>query len=169
MYRIPDAPLTARFLALYSLAPQRAGPRHVMLPLAGLWWHNVLAGTPPGVTRERWLAMDGSQKDNEGDLVPPAMEGDVGTTVGTGPGQSSVEALSNLVYDTIIGAAATVLVNPYGGSGEDWSSVVERLQAAVPALARGVGVVGAEDAAPLPAPFYADYDFFASRRDLNAV
>lgn len=123
-----------------------------MLPLRGLWWHNVVAGTPHSVVREQWMAMD-----------------DQSSTVGDNHDVTTLEALSNLVHDTTLGPAHPVLVNPYGGCSIGWSALVKQLQEAVPTIARGVGVVGAGDGAPLPAPFYADYDFFASRRDLNAL
>lgn len=138
--RIPDAPLAARFLAFYRLAPQPAGPRHGTLPLHALWWHNVVAGTPHGLPREQWMAADG------GDVPPDA----------------------KAVEGAVRGAPVTTLPSPYG-EPDEWPAVVQRLQDSVAALARGVGVVGADDGAPLPTPFYADYDFFASRRDLNAL
>lgn len=171
IYRIPEAPLAARFLAFYHLTPPtRVGAHHLALPLAALCWHNVQGGTPTGVPQERWLHTDAQQ-----DACVGVVQGAAPTVVVDNPYAMGVVARG--------GHAATSSSSPSAAAAAPVATpatattpvqppcvqLVQQLQSAVTPLAMGAGVVHAGAATPLPSPYFADYDFFMSRRDLNAA
>ncbi len=156
------------------------------MPMAALCWHNVYGGTPNGIPQERWLVADRSQGDAHVGVVSGASP----TVVVENPydgmwrRRHDDEAEDDDQHHDEDHVMATTVVGDSNGDATNGDAtttttqpgirqVLQQLQAAVAPLATGAGIVHVtrdDDAPrPLPAPYFADYDFFRSRRDYNTV
>lgn len=150
VYRIPDAPLTARFLAFYSFAQLQevlqgalgspaldpAAPCQLgglPLPVVGLKWYNTFS--------ERWL-----------DVLAPAPEDSSG-------GQQQQQPSGGASSDSSV----QVLRVSQARTGE-WHARLDELQATAARLSKGSGLkVLTPQGSKEVRLYHSDYEFFSSR------
>jgi hypothetical protein len=174
VYRIPDAPLTARFLAFYSFSQlleilneavataqaDLAAPCRLAglpVPVVGLKWYNFLG--------ERWLEL----------LVPASLTGDSGR--GKGNSSTSSSSSSGNGRDGALAAAgadgcsdgssseeAPVLVRMHPSRLKEWQGRLEELQVTAARLSKGAGLRLQTPQGPKELRlWHSDFQFFNSR------
>ena len=152
VYRIPDAPLTARFLTFHSLSAvtwisgEGATPV-ASLPVVGLKWHNMLS--------ERWLER----------VYPNEIDASNGASVSNPFGEATSGTSFQGMPSRQEGSSRNGLHDSGVSDGMVWQAQLSELQATAERLARGRGLstITSSGVQVVQPQYHPDFEFFVSR------